>query len=385
MRPLLILAAGLAAGPTSADPLVDLGRTLFHDPNLSVNGTQSCASCHDAAQGFAASGHAETSGIVPGALAGLGSRKPPAAAYALAPVFHHVIENGEILFLGGLFHDGRATGAKTGDPLADQAAGPLLNPVEMALPSQACAVERACETAGLVKLEPQTCTALAALHPCDSPAGTSVDHDATGAFQTMTRALAAYETSVEVSPFASRYDQWRAGGDTLSADELFGLGLFEGKAGCAACHVTQGDKPLFTDFTYDNLGLPGATGDADIGVAATLAADPVYAPYAESMAGKFKVPTLRNVAKGEGRRYMHNGYFETLAGVVRFYNTRDLWPICPSFKPEAEAIAAHCWPLAELPATVNHSEMGNLGLTPREEAQIVAFLGTLTDTPQPQR
>lgn len=392
MRFLPLLAAILAAGPVfsgpvSADPMTELGRSLFYDPNLSANGTQSCASCHAPEAGFAATGQAATGGVVPGALPGaIGTRKPPSAAYAFAsPVFHHVIEDGEPLFLGGLFHDGRATGAVTGNPLADQAMGPLLNPAEMALPNRACAVQRACAFSGLDAVEPATCEALAALKPCEMPIDPQTEEAAAGAFTAMARALASYQASSEVSPFASRYDAFVAGRGDLTADERFGLALFEGKGKCAACHVLeQGGQPaLFTDFTYDNLGLPRNPANpargTDPGVAATLAADPVYAPFAEGMAGKFQVPTLRNVAKGEGRSYMHNGYFRTLAGVVRFYNTRDIWPRCPSDLAEAEALARHCWPAAEMPATVNHDELGNLGLTPREEAQIVAFLATLSD------
>ncbi len=376
---ILILTALLAACPALADPLTDLGKALFFDPKLSINGTQSCASCHEPEAGFAATGPA----LRAGAMGAVGTRKPPSAAYAFAsPPFHHVLEDGAPLFLGGLFHDGRATGAVTGQPLADQAAGPLLNPTEMALPNPACAVQRACQTSGLATLDPQSCKALTALSPCDTPS----DVDASAGFTLMARALAAYEASADVSPFAARYDAYVAGKGSQTADERFGLTLFEGKAKCVACHVlgSPGAPALFSDFTYDNLGLPANPGAAlDEGVAKTLAADPVYAPYAAAMEGKFKVPTLRNVAAGQGRHYMHNGYFETLAGVVRFYNTRDLWPVCQSWRPEAEAIASHCWPAAEMPATVNHEELGNLGLGPTDEAQIVAFLGTLTDIPQP--
>ncbi len=89
---------------------------------------------------------------------------------------------------------------------------------------------------------------------------------------------------------------------------MFGLALFDGKGKCSGCHVLGDTKPLFTDFTYYNLGLPpGISGPKEEGVAATLARDPVYAPYAAAMEGKFKVPTLRNVAAGQGRHYTHNG------------------------------------------------------------------------------
>jgi cytochrome c peroxidase len=83
--------------------------------------------------------------------------------------------------------------------------------------------------------------------------------------------------------------------------------------------------------------------------------------------GKQKVPTLRNVAKapwlGFVKAYTHNGYFKNLEDIVHFYNTRDVEP----------------WPPPEVPFNVNTDELGNLGLTPAEEAAVVAFLKTLTD------
>jgi cytochrome c peroxidase len=77
--------------------------------------------------------------------------------------------------------------------------------------------------------------------------------------------------------------------------------------------------------------------------------------------GKFRVPTLRNVAVTSP--YLHNGVFKTLYEVVSFYNTRDVAP----------------WPEPEIRANLNVDEMGDLGLSNQEVEDIVAFLGTLTD------
>jgi cytochrome c peroxidase len=103
--------------------------------------------------------------------------------------------------------------------------------------------------------------------------------------------------------------------------------------------------------------------------------------------GKHKVPTLRNVdlrPAGESvKAYGHNGYFKSLEGIVHFYNTRDVKPVCPELYTEAEALAAGCWPAPEVAATVNLEELGDLGLTPEEEAAIVAYLKTLSDGYQP--
>lgn len=124
--------------------------------------------------------------------------------------------------------------------------------------------------------------------------------------------------------------------------------------------------PLFTDFTYDNLGIPRSNNPAlanapvDLGLGGRpdiAAIDPKGLQK-----GKFKVPTLRNVILTAP--YGHNGYFATLAEIVEFYNT---------------AGVRGRWPKPEVPQNVNRKEMGNLKLTKKEVAAIVAFMGTLTD------
>ena len=97
--------------------------------------------------------------------------------------------------------------------------------------------------------------------------------------------------------------------------------------------------------------------------------------------GKFKVPTLRNIARSAP--YMHNGYFRTLRGVVAFYNDRDLRPACPTDAAEAEALERGCWPKAEVARNVNKDELGRLGLTGQEVDDLVAFMETLTDGYRP--
>ena len=70
--------------------------------------------------------------------------------------------------------------------------------------------------------------------------------------------IAAYEASDEVNQFSSKYDLFLDGDPMveLTEQEAWGLELFEGKAMCSACHPSEGPKPLFTDFSYDNLGTP---------------------------------------------------------------------------------------------------------------------------------
>ena len=93
-----------------------------------------------------------------------------------------------------------------------------------------------------------------------------------------------------------------------------------------------------------------------------------------------KVPTLRNVDKrpypGFVKAFGHNGYFKSLEEIVHFYNTRDVLPTCAHGSPGEKVT---CWPAPEYPWNVNTAELGNLGLSPAEEAAIVEFLKTLSD------
>ncbi len=99
--------------------------------------------------------------------------------------------------------------------------------------------------------------------------------------------------------------------------------------------------------------------------------------------GKHKVPTLRNVdmrpMPDAVKAFGHNGYFKSLEGIVHFYNTRDVLPVCPGHYTEAEALAANCWPAPEVAVNVNTAELGNLGLSMDEEAALVAYMKTLSD------
>lgn len=166
----------------------------------------------------------------------------------------------------------------------------------------------------------------------------------------------------------------KKGNYQLTAQEARGKELFKEKGQCAECHVLDRDKrahrTLFTDHTYDNLGIPKLPDHPHYKVPAEyflLTADSVDLGLgaivnAESENGKYRVPTLRNVELTAP--YGHNGYFKTLEEIVHFYNVRD---VSDDFPP------------AEYPATVNKDELGNLGLTQEEEADIVAFMKTLTD------
>jgi cytochrome c peroxidase len=369
----LILFSVAAAKGSGLSPEERLGKSIFFDKNLSINNNQSCAACHAPNAGWTGpdqtiNAHgAVYQGSIPGHF---GNRKPPSAAYAGdSPILYY---DGET-WVGGMFWDGRATGWTLGDPLAEQAQGPFLNPLEQANPDAQAVIDKVLASS-YARLFRQVCTVPAAYYEC------------------IGRVIAAYERSTEVSQFTSKYDYWLKGKAKLTGQERRGLELFEGKAKCANCHVA----PLFTDFTYDNLGVPRNLANPfykeldwnpqganwiDTGLGGFLKAagydEAVYGPEW----GKQKVPTLRNVdlrpSKKFVKAYSHNGYFKSLEEIVHFYNTRDVLARCESIKKPKPGV--NCWPAPEVADTINTTELGDLGLSRGEELAIVAFLRTLSD------
>jgi cytochrome c peroxidase len=286
--------------------------------------------------------------------------------------------------VGGNFWDGRATGEKLGNPAADQAQGPFLNPREQALGSPADVVERVC--AGDYS---DLFLSVWGAEICDEA---NVDE----AYDYMALSIAAYENSLDVNAFSSKYDAYLAGMADLTREERRGLSLFKGKGKCAKCHVLgsgHGRTPaLFTDFTYDNLGVPANPQNpvydydpdfVDHGLGGFLATIPAYEGLAPSFDGMQKVPTLRNVDRrpdaASAKAFGHNGYFKSLWQIVHFYNTRDVLDQCAGDVTAEQAIAENCWPAPEVEANVNTSELGNLRLSEADELAIVAFLQTLSD------
>jgi cytochrome c peroxidase len=318
-------------------------------------------------------------GSIPGAF---GARKPPSSAYATqSPIFSLSGPKKHALFVGGMFWDGRATGEILGSPTAEQAKGPFLNPVEQALPDAATLVGLVCSAS-----YGDDFRAVWGASICDPD---YVDQ----AYNNIGFSVSAFEGSLESNAFSSKLDASRVGQARLTAQERLGYALFTGQAKCSGCHVANGQRPLFTDFTYDNLGFPqnpeNPAGPAffDPGLGGFLETRSDFASYAPANRGKHKVPTLRNVDLRPSadfvKAYGHNGYFKSLYGIVHFYNTRDVLSTCPANYTEAQALAANCWPAPEISQNVNTGELGNLGLTVSQEQAIVAFLKTLSDGYQP--
>ena len=292
-------AAVATAGPVAVSPIEQLGADIAFDANLSEPAGQACANCHDPRSGYGdrVRRYPVSQGVIPGMF---GGRNAPSWAYtAWSPVLY--LDEAEGLWIGGMFWDGRATGWTLGSPLAEQAQGPFLNPVEMhnASPSEVIRDISTSAYAGLfLEVFPDTDWA-----------------DVDQAYDDMAFAIAAYESSRSVNRFNSRFDAHMAGrADALTAEQKLGLRLFNGKAKCNLCHPSEPtmdstgiatDKALFTDHTYDNLGIPAnpavsaLTGSTavDFGLGGFLKSQGKDEATWMAEIGKFKVPTLRNVAR----------------------------------------------------------------------------------------
>lgn len=341
--------SGSTAAPSGLSPQAAAGKALFFDTSLSASGKQSCATCHVPARAFTADPATDHGLPVP--LGGRnmdlpGFRNTPSLLYvALTPAFSIVAGTPT----GGFFRDGRASS------LATQAEQPFVTGFEMANADAAEVVVR-------LRASPHTLQQFIAAY------GESLFSDPQAALAAMGQAIAAFETQApEFTPFSSKYDAWLAGEAQLSAAEQAGLVLFNdpAKGNCTACHPSQRQgysaHALFTDFTYDNIGVPrnwnipanaplpkspisGAPLDYmptqgnlpadaeytyyDLGLCGPFAPapdDPHPRPLftqTTSLCGFFKVPSLRNVAITAP--YFHNGAFATLHKVIEWYVTRDI-------------------------------------------------------------
>lgn len=272
---------------------IELGKLLFHDERLSRDGTVSCASCH-----FQENAFADPVALSEGIDGQLSMRNSPTLA--------------NLAWQPHLFMDG---GVPT---LELQVLAPIENPVEMDHSITAAATD--------LNQDPELRDlSLKAYQRKLDP-------------YVVTRALSNYQRTLISGE--SKYDQYLEGTVSLSEQELQGMELFfSDEVGCASCH----NGLFFTDFSFQNIGLYEEYADNG---RERVTADP-----ADN--GKFKVPTLRNVAVTQP--YMHDGSIQTLEEVIDFFNEGGF-----DHANKAESIQP-------------------LGLNGNEKEALLSFLNTLTD------
>ncbi|WP_270730665.1 cytochrome-c peroxidase [Shimia sp. Alg240-R146] len=361
------LVAILVSGVVHAAPydrLEALGEALFHDENLSLNRTQSCATCHDPEFAFVDPRETDARRAVSLGDDGvsLGDRNTPTASYAaFVPRFDREPDGDAE---GGLFWDGRA------NTLEEQAGGPPLNPVEMGMPDKASVVAR-------LKENPDYVISMEALFAPD------VLQDAETGYEALTKAIAAFERTDVFASFDSKYDRYLRGETEFSKEEELGRVLFfsEQFTNCAECHQLRNSqthpKETFTNYEYHNIGVPvnvearevnGAKGSTDKG----LLQHPDVTDLDQM--GKFRTPTLRNVAVTGP--YMHNGVFDDLRTVVLFYNKYNSKDPKRQINPETNVK----WRVPEIMHSLSVEELTDgPALDDKRIDALVAFLRTLTD------
>lgn len=235
----------------------ELGRALFHDPILSVDGTISCASCHRQQDAFSDAGEALSTGV--NGARGLRNSQPT----------FNMAWNRSFMWDGGITH------------LEVVPFAPIIDPLEMAADlSEVVARLNAHPT------YPQRFKAVFGRNAVDD--------------QQLFLALAQYMRNVVSAD--SPYDRHILQGGVLTDPQLQGLALF--RTHCARCHT----EPLFSDQGFHNNGL--APDAEDVG-RMRVTQDPADK-------WRFKTPTLRNVALTAP--YMHDGRFTTLEQVVEHYS-----------------------------------------------------------------
>jgi cytochrome c peroxidase len=305
---------------------VALGRALFEDKRLSADGTVSCATCHESERAFT-----DGRAVAQGVRQQSGTRNTPSLINSA--------------YLTSMFWDGRR------GSLEEQAGDPLINPVEHGLGDHDELLSR-------VRAD--------AAHAAGFRASFGVGPEAIR-LEHVVKALAAFQRTLVAGD--SPFDRYRYGGNptALSDAQVRGLGLFAGRAGCVACHMIGEKDALLTDNAFHTIGIARTRSRPGLAERATrlvllspserdrsIISDPEVADlgrFAVTLKpldiGKFRTPTLRNVALTAP--YMHDGSVPTLGEAVdREVYYRGL----ESGRP--------------------------LVLTPREKADLVAFLEALT-------
>src|SRR5579863_8178312 len=400
------------AAPLSA--MARLGKDIFFDTSLSSSGKLACVSCHSPDHAY---GPPNDASVMLGGpnLTMQGARAVPSLTYlerqpdfSIGPEKEDVDDNAipltqqveagktavrvekiatqtaqtaNIVPQGGLFWDGRA------DTLQFQAIGPLLDPREM--------------DGGSVEIIAEKLRHAPYAQKFASLFGPNVLKDTKLLVAEAQFAVGRYQIEEpSFHPYTSKYDYWLEGKAGLSESEMRGLKLFNDpqKANCAGCHTSQpsrdGRPPAFTDTQYEALAAPRnlALVDAkdpnffDLGVCG-----PVRKDVADQtqFCGMFKTPTLRNTALRKA--FFHNGVFHTLQEVMDFYNFRDInpekvYPVGADGKVQKyNDLPAQYHVNVDVDDPPFNRHLGETpAMTAQDEADIIAFLMTLTDGYQPK-
>ena len=347
----IVTAAMLTAAPLGLPKLhipesnpqteakVELGRMLFFDPSFSKDGTVSCATCHDPDKAFT-----DQLPVSIGIEGKKGTRNAPTVINAA--------------YFTSQFWDGRV------ESLAEQAKFPPINPVEGGLHDWS-------EVVSIMKKNPEYVKRIKEIFGTDE---ITIDH--------FGLAIEAFERTIVEGD--SRFDRYYFGGEeaALNEQEKRGFALFLGKGRCVECHTISQTHALFTNDRFHNLGVGWNKIKDDL--LSVLKAYDAKERLDEDEAvlmnekfselgryvvtkeiddiGAFKTPTLRNVELTFP--YMHDGSLETLEEVIVWYNNGGRLDKKEPLSPFIDG------------------GIRELGLTPEEMADLVAFLKTLTS---PQR
>lgn len=370
----LISACGGQSTGTEATPAVptqlSVATALFAEKALSANGQMACASCHTDENA-----HADATGT----LLPLGGLSMMVQGFRSSPTLLYLEANKAFRFeggqpVGGFTWDGRANSR------AEQAAGPLLDTAEMA---NASVEAVATKVRQLPYFNDFANVFVLPAQPSDSQI-----------FEHLQTALQTYqEKDSDYLLFNSKFDRYLDGSATLTVQEARGLGVFNdaNKGNCASCRTSQtgrqGERPLFTNFSYAALGLPRnpqiqANADSsffDMGLCGPKRTD---LAARTDLCGQFKVPTLRNIELTAP--YFHNASLATLTDAVAFYATRDLQP--ERWYPTVNGVVQR---FNDLPVPLRSNVLLSTPfgqrpgaaplLSPVDVADLVAFLKTLTD------
>jgi cytochrome c peroxidase len=296
----------------------ELGRQLYFDARVSVDGTVSCATCHNPANGWT-----DAMPVSAGVNGQTGTRSSPTVLNAV--------------YGKSMFWDGRAPS------LEGQAQGPVQNPIEMGKQSYKEIVQRLRKIPGY-------------RDQFEKVFGTDVTLDG------LAKAIATFERVAALSG-NSPFDKYNAGdnkalsdsekrglilfGLTLNTDDDFKTHAIRQKAKCTLCHVGFN----FTDEQFHNLGIGWNEKSGRFKDLGRWAIDPIGAKNDASL-GAFKTPTIRDIERTAP--YMHDGSLATLEEVVDHYDK------------------------GGNPNPALDPDMKKLNLTPQEKKDVVAFMKALT-------